>query len=256
MTIFDADTKQAIWRGFATDAISDDPKQSTKAREQAVARLFAKIPARAVTELPMRNYLSLVLLSFVLALSAVAPGGAQRATPAAADDTTGPARVEVPNIIFSASPALLVLIEGDPVYQNVDGTALQRIVNTKVLILRDEVGGHYLKILDGWMQAYSLGSWWEVTSVPPEGADIALRRAVAAKDVDLLDGGKAKAAFARLSLADGLTPAIFVSTKPAVLVATDGPARFVNVPGTSLDYVANTTRDRSSGSRPIRSSTC
>jgi uncharacterized protein DUF4136 len=45
VTIFDADTKRAIWRGFVTDAIADDMKQTTtKVREQAVAKIFAKFP--------------------------------------------------------------------------------------------------------------------------------------------------------------------------------------------------------------------
>ena len=44
VTIFDADAKQAIWRGFATDAISDNPKDAGRIREAAVARLFAKFP--------------------------------------------------------------------------------------------------------------------------------------------------------------------------------------------------------------------
>jgi len=44
VTIFDANTKHAIWRGFAADAISDDPKQATKVREAAVARIFDRFP--------------------------------------------------------------------------------------------------------------------------------------------------------------------------------------------------------------------
>jgi hypothetical protein len=44
VTIFDADTRQAIWRGSAAEAISDNPKQTAKVREQAVARIFDKFP--------------------------------------------------------------------------------------------------------------------------------------------------------------------------------------------------------------------
>jgi hypothetical protein len=36
-------------------------------------------------------------------------------------------------------------------------------------------------------------------------------------------------------------PAVFVATKPTVLIVTDGAPRFTPVPGTSLEYVANTT---------------
>ena len=44
VTIFDADSKQAIWRGFATDAISGNPKDAARIREAAVARMFGKFP--------------------------------------------------------------------------------------------------------------------------------------------------------------------------------------------------------------------
>jgi hypothetical protein len=44
VTIFDADTKQAIWRGFAADAISKNPKDADKVHDPAVARIFAHFP--------------------------------------------------------------------------------------------------------------------------------------------------------------------------------------------------------------------
>jgi hypothetical protein len=44
VTIFDADSKQAIWIGSAADAISDNPKKAAEIREEAVARIFEKFP--------------------------------------------------------------------------------------------------------------------------------------------------------------------------------------------------------------------
>jgi uncharacterized protein DUF4136 len=44
VTIFDANSKQAIWRGFATDAPSGSPHQSAKTTEKAVARIFNNFP--------------------------------------------------------------------------------------------------------------------------------------------------------------------------------------------------------------------
>jgi hypothetical protein len=44
VTIFDADTKQAIWRGFAAGAVSENPTQAEKVRNTAVARIFAHFP--------------------------------------------------------------------------------------------------------------------------------------------------------------------------------------------------------------------
>jgi hypothetical protein len=42
--IFDADTKEAIWRGSASDALSGNPKDKSKATERAVAKMFNKFP--------------------------------------------------------------------------------------------------------------------------------------------------------------------------------------------------------------------
>jgi hypothetical protein len=42
--IFDARTKQAIWHGFATGAVSNDPTSVEDATEQAVDRIFSDFP--------------------------------------------------------------------------------------------------------------------------------------------------------------------------------------------------------------------
>jgi hypothetical protein len=42
--LFDASTKQAIWRGTATEGISDNPEKQSKNIEKAAEKLFAKFP--------------------------------------------------------------------------------------------------------------------------------------------------------------------------------------------------------------------
>ncbi len=158
---------------------------------------------------------------------------------AAAEDLT--ISNDPPRLLFSEQPAILILIDGDPVYRPVAGTDLQRVVNTKPFIVRDMDGIHYLKALDGWMQAYSLGGLWSVAGVPPPGAEQALRQAVAAKTVDLLDGPIPGNPDNAPRLDPDAVGIIFVSTVPAELVVTNGPFRFATVEGTSLQYVANTT---------------
>ena len=48
VTIFDARTKQAIWRGFATGALSDSPQKSPKETEKAVSRMFNHFPLSGI----------------------------------------------------------------------------------------------------------------------------------------------------------------------------------------------------------------
>jgi hypothetical protein len=49
--IFDATTKQAIWRGYASDALPNNPSGSEKATQAAVDKLFSHFPpdARAMS---------------------------------------------------------------------------------------------------------------------------------------------------------------------------------------------------------------
>ena len=42
--IFDSSTKQAIWHGFASDALSDSAKSNAQATEEAVDKLFRNFP--------------------------------------------------------------------------------------------------------------------------------------------------------------------------------------------------------------------
>jgi len=208
VTIFDADSKQPIWRGFAADAISDKPGRIEKVHDAAVARMFEAAQSEDSTPTDLATE---------------------------AHDVSGP------KIIFSTVPAVLVMVEGDPILRDVTGTTLKRVVNTKALILRDEADAYYIKILDGWMQAYALGSWWDACDAPPQNAGIALRQARADASVNLLDASARQALGGKRSLNEGEPPAIYVSTTPAILVVTNGLPQFAAVPGTTLEYVTNTT---------------
>jgi hypothetical protein len=182
----------------------------------------------------MCNLLRLVFTLALFLLWPVASGRTQ----------TPPAAAVPPKIIFSTSPAVLILIDGEPVYRPVPGTGLQRVMNTKPLIVRDVTGMCYLKILDGWMEAYSLDDgWWSPSGLAPDGGNVALGQAVASKTVDLLDGVDRKNPAGKPSLANGPAPVIFISTKPAELILTDGPMVFRTIEGTSLQYVVNTSAD-------------
>ena len=44
LDVFDARTKQAIWHGFASDALSDNGKSNADATEQAIDKMFSKFP--------------------------------------------------------------------------------------------------------------------------------------------------------------------------------------------------------------------
>jgi len=145
-----------------------------------------------------------------------------------------------PTIISSDSPAILVYIDGDAAYRPVEGTELQRVINTRPLLLKDAQGKHYLHVFDGWMVADKLNGDYTRLAAPPANLEKARQAAINSRQVDLLTGQsdpKDKVP----SLAKPPQPKIFIATTPTELLVTDGAAQWQPIQGTSLLYVSNTT---------------
>jgi hypothetical protein len=136
-----------------------------------------------------------------------------------------------PKIFFSTSPAILIVIDGPPVLRSVAGTDLQRVINTRVLLLNDpRIGKFYLRLLDSWLEAGNIMGQWQLAENPPEQLTKALEIATASKQVDLLEDS-------------GPVPDIYVSTAPAELLQTQGEPQVEAIPNTQLVYVSNTQND-------------
>ena len=160
---------------------------------------------------------------------------------AATDNATYEVRNDPPQVFFSTRPAMLVLIDGKPIFRPLAETRLERVVNTCVLVVRDPVSGKcYLHLMDGWLEAPSPAGPWTIASQTPAELKKALELAAASRQVDLLDGAK-------ISLAEAVwqntVPAIFVSTQPAELLQTQGEPQVAMIEGTDLIYVTNTEND-------------
>jgi hypothetical protein len=156
-----------------------------------------------------------------------------------------------PQIIFATRPSILVNIDGTPVYRPVAGTGLERVLNTRVLLLKDNQNDRlYLHVLSGYLSAPGLDGPWAVTA-PPPGAATAENQARSSHDVDLLEGLSATNTVLTATGTTAPTPApqltpntapdIFISTGPAELITFDGHPNFVPIPGTQLLYATNTT---------------
>jgi hypothetical protein len=187
---------------------------------------------------------SLPLLALCAIMGAQVIAGDQQAAArvaaAPANGTRLPLKNDPPRFLFSEQPAILIPIDGDPVYRPIAGTDLRRIVNTEAFIVSDSADIHYLKVFDGWMEAYGLDGW-SVAGVPPNGAERALQQAVAARTVDVLDGVTPGSPGNAPHLDDDTAPMIFIAEEPAELIVTDGPPHFAAVDGTPLEYIENTT---------------
>jgi hypothetical protein len=153
--------------------------------------------------------------------------------------TTNSATYEVkndpPHVFFSTQPAILVLIDGNPVLRPVDNTRVARVINTRVLMLRDETAGKfYLRLMDGWLESQSVSGPWAIAGQTSSDLQKALDLATASKQVDLLDGSKTGTRSLAEAILKNTVPAIFVSTQPAELLQTQGDPQVASIEGTEL----------------------
>jgi hypothetical protein len=199
--VFDAWTKTLVWHGAATDRVATSAGNAHLTHHSA-ARIFTHFPF----------------------------AGSQTASRAfgAARPTVGEQRLQ---IIVSAQPAVLVRIAGEPRYELVTGTDLQRVTNSRALIVRGVAGMHYLRLGDAWLEAYNLTGPWSWAGTVPDGVDVALRRVSSDTRMEL---------FASTSR-DGAVPVVYVATTPATLIVTEGAPTYEPFNGTLLMRMTNTS---------------
>ena len=146
-----------------------------------------------------------------------------------------------PKIIVATRPAVLVWMDGPPAWRAVPGTDLQRVINTRMLVLKDATGKCYLRLFDGYLQAASLDGPWTVASQPPAGAAAAEKQAAESGEVDLMAGTPDAVTHKMPSLRQPPVPEVFVATQPSELIQFRGEAQYAAIPGTELLYAVNTS---------------
>jgi hypothetical protein len=140
-----------------------------------------------------------------------------------------------PKIILSKVPAVLIIIDGDPVYRAVEGTPYTRVVNTPALLLFNSAAGtFYLEGENWWMTASSLNGPWSAAANPPQ--DLEGIKQELTKDEEK-ESPQAPAA------SPGNPPALYVSTVPAELLITQGDPEYAPIAQTSLLYATNSDDD-------------
>jgi hypothetical protein len=161
---------------------------------------------------------------------------------------------EPPAILFREKPAMLVYVDGTAALRPLESTGLERVINTRPLLVRDPASGRfYLRLLDGWMEAQALEGPWRIAQSPPAALGAALAWGQKNdKVVDLLvakpvevDPEEAQGAekVEPPSLAKGQAPEIIVAHQATELVVTDGPPNLAPIEKTNLLYWTNTRSD-------------
>jgi hypothetical protein len=152
---------------------------------------------------------------------------------AATNNTSYEVKNDPPQVFFTTRPAILVLIDGAPVLRPVADTSLERVINTRTPLLRDQsTGKFYLRLMDGWMESASINGPWAIAGQTSPQLSKALNNSRNESEPSLADAIRQNAA-----------PAVIVSTQPAELLQTKGDPEVASIEGTELVYVTNTEND-------------
>jgi hypothetical protein len=146
-----------------------------------------------------------------------------------------------PDIIVATRPAVLVYVDGPPTWRSVSGTGLERVINTRMLLLKDQAGAYYLHLFDGYLEASSLEGPWKPAGQPPSGASVAEKQAVDSGQVDLMSGSADAVGGKTPSLRSSPVQDVFIATRPSELIQFSGPVDYASIAGTDLLYAANTS---------------
>jgi len=141
-----------------------------------------------------------------------------------------------PEVIFTTTPSVLILVDGDPIYEEIEKTDYEKVLNTPFFIVRHpKKGDYYMKGGDYWYSSDNpLEGWQQTTRVPGKVkkiAEEAMGEVVA--DETESEGGEVET----------FIPDVIVRTSPAELLQSNGEPDFSPIEGTSILYMTNTADD-------------
>lgn len=144
-----------------------------------------------------------------------------------------------PEIIFSHEPAVLILVDGGPVWKPSGVTGVTRLINSRALLLMHNAK-YYLEYGGHWATATALeGPWAATTKVDSALKQVAQEAASANQTPTAKDLPESIAS----EFKDGKFPKVVVRSHPSELIVIDGEPKFVTLPGTKLNFVDNTPAD-------------
>lgn len=136
---------------------------------------------------------------------------------------------QLPSILVSTTPAIVLTVDGKPILAPIEGNTLQYVVNTNWDIFYDN-SDYYLLTGKTWLKSKELnGKWIATTKLPAEMAKLPANQnwGDVLKAVPPPAGAPA-------------APKVFFTEKPAELIIFKGAPVWTPIPGTKLSYAANT----------------
>jgi hypothetical protein len=145
-------------------------------------------------------------------------------------------KADPPTIFFSKTSAVLVNLDGEPIWSAIKGNDLQFAVNTNWdLFQLTTTKTFYLRATDTWLKAAALEGPWTYAGVLPDSFFNLPGDANWKAAKDALPGK-------RIAASDA--PKVFVTKTPAELLLLRGEPSYLAVPGTTgLLWVNNTDSD-------------
>ncbi|MBF4515549.1 hypothetical protein IRZ71_04310 [Flavobacterium sp. ANB] len=138
-----------------------------------------------------------------------------------------------PTIFYSASPSILLIVQGEPVLAPIEKTSLSYVVNTNWDLFFDKPSKKYYLLAENvWLTATDLNGKWTKTQNLP-------------KEMNNLPSGQNFDDVKKMVPAQAINVdlQVFFSNKPAELISVNGAPKFLKIPGTELMYIDNTDND-------------
>jgi len=143
-------------------------------------------------------------------------------------------KADPPVVFYADTPALLAVIDGDPVWSPIQASSLRFVVNTNWDLFQEgESGPYYLRNESAWLTATDLkGPWAPAGTLPDSFSKL--------PDADWKD---VKEALPGKTISAKDVPTVFVNNGPAEIISTKGRPAYEAIDGTGLLWVKNTESD-------------
>ena len=144
-------------------------------------------------------------------------------------------KADPPPIFFSKTPAVMVNLDGEPIWSPIKENDLKFAVNTNWDLLQHEpTATYYLRHNDAWLKATEVTGPWGPAGTLPESF----------KKLPADENWKeVRANLPGKSIKASAVPKVFVSLTPAELILLTGEPSYLLVEGTGLLWVSNTESD-------------
>lgn len=142
--------------------------------------------------------------------------------------------LDPPPVLVTRQPAVLVIIDGDPIQFDIGGTDLQKVVNTNWDLFFDTKSkGYYLRDDKVWLSAKQLSDAWMPVKKMPDGF-AKLPATEQYQEVRQTAAAPQNVSIFKL---------VLVARKPTELIVVAGEPSFEPITGTRLMWVRNTECD-------------